>query len=123
MRYRYTTKCPYFFIMMIICIGLSACSIPQPTPEEGIWYCEELMIEIDFSYLNENLSPDCAKRYNADGTYQDVLCHIDYGSSITICSENQEEDFLIGRFSYKNDIFLVTTIEDKTTYVFERIGG
>ena len=111
-----------------LCILLCSCSFPQPKPQSGVWYCEELMIEIDFSlqneYLNENEGvnpPYYAKKYNADGTYQEVACFFDYGSNIELRSADNEEVYLIARFSYRYGVFSVTTIEDNHTYIFERI--
>ena len=115
-----------------LCILLCSCSfyIPRPNPQEGVWYCEELMIEIDFSlqneYLNENEGvnpPYFARKYNADGTYQDIQCLFDYGSNIDLRSVDNEEVYLIARFSYRNGVFSVTTIKDNHTYIFERIDN
>lgn len=113
-----------FILLLFWVLGLSACSFPQPKPQEGVWYCEELMIEIDFSVLNENKSvnpPYFAKKYNADGTYLEIRCLFDYGSGIRLCSTDWEEDYLYAEFSYRNDVFTVTTREDKHSYIFERI--
>ena len=100
--------------MFLLCVNLSACSFPQPKPQEGIWYCEELMIQIDFAKGTEH----CAKIFNPDGTYQDILCLTDYGSVIWLCSEDWQEDYLTGNFRYKNGLFYVTTIDKTHTYVF-----
>ena len=109
---------------LAIWIGLSACSFPLPKPEEGIWYCEELMIEIDFSvfYENEGVnSPYFAKKYSADGTYQDVECLFDYGNIIHIRSLDCSETYLLGEFVYWRDAFEVTAMDGTKTFVFERI--
>ena len=108
-------------LVVFLCLGLCSCSFPQPKPEEGVWYCDELMIEIDFFVYNQQQTQHCAKKYNQDGTYQDVLCCFDYGSVINICSVNQEENYLIAEFLYRNGTFSVTTMEDNRTYIFERI--
>lgn len=116
-----------------LCILLCSCSFPQPKPQSGVWYCEELMIEIDFSlqneYLNENEGvnpPYFARKYNADGTYQDIQCLFDYGSNIWLASVVESEmdipeTYLSGVFKYRNGVFSITTIEDNHTYIFERI--
>ena len=108
-------------LLLALVMSLVACSIPGRKPEGGIWYCEELMIEIDFDAYQTNLDQHCAKKYNPDGTYQDVLCQFDYGTIIHICSEDQEETYLTANFLYKNGVFRVTTVQDKITYIFERI--
>lgn len=102
--------------MFLLCVNLSACSFPQPKPQEGIWYCEELMIEIDFN--NAKNTQHCAKIFNPDGTYRDISCLFDYGSLIWLCSEDRHEDYLRGNFRYKNDLFYVTTMDRTHTYVF-----
>ncbi len=116
-------KACIILIIVAFAIGLAACTFPidRPRPQEGVWYCEELMIKIDFGYLSANLASDCAQKYNLDGTWQNVLCYIDYGNGIWICSEDRTEDYLLGNFKYQNGIFVVTTREDKKIYVFERI--
>lgn len=111
----------FILTMFLLCANLFACSIPSPRPQEGIWYCEELMIEIDFNCAAD--TDKCAKIYDSDGNSQDILCRFDYGSLISICSEDQQTDILIGNFRYKNDLFSVTTIDKSHTYVFERIDG
>ena len=124
------TKRILVIVMLLLqSIGLFACSFPQPKPQSGVWYCEELMIEIDFSVLNENEGvnpPYYAKKYNADGTYQEVACFFDYGSNIWLASVVESETdipetYLNGVFKYRNGVFLVTTIDNKHTYVFERL--
>lgn len=115
------TKIMPLILVVVVVLELSACSIPQPKPKAGIWYCEELKIKIDFGYMEANSAANCAQIYNSDGTWQNVLCYIDYGSGIWICSEDGTEDYLLGEFKYRRGIFTVTTREDKKTYVFERI--
>lgn len=107
--------------LLLLGMALTACSFPQSIPEEGIWYCEELMIETDFSELNANATPNCANRFNEDGTRQDVLCYIDYGDGIWVCSEDCTENYLLGAFLYQNGAFSVTTREDECTYIFTRV--
>ena len=110
-------------LVLALVISLSACQfyIPKPKPEGGIWYCEELMLEIDFGAYHEAQTQHCAKKYNPDGTYQDVLLRIDYGHGLNICSEDGQEDYLAGSYRYKNGIFYVISYQDEVTYIFERI--
>lgn len=112
-----------FVLVLFLGLSLSACQfyIPKPKPEGGIWYCEELMIEIDFDAYHGEQMQHCAKKYNPDGTYIDVLLRIDYGHGLNICSEDGQEDYLAGTYRYKNGVFSVTSYQEKVTYVFERI--
>ena len=106
--------------VLVMGIGLSACTIPQPMPEEGVWFCEELMIELNFFVHSETDGPYFAKMYNPDGSYQDIMCHY-LGSNISFHSMDWEEEYLIGYFLYRNGVFSITTIEGDHTYVFERV--
>ena len=114
-----------FVFLLFLCTMLSACTFvfEHPSPKEGIWYCEELMIEIDFSCLIEH-DVNCAKKYNEDGTYQEILCFRHYGPGITICSQDQQEYYIAnGTCSYKKGVLYVTTHDTKHTYVFVRIDA
>lgn len=109
----------FIMVFFLLCINLSACSFPSPKPEEGIWYCKELMIEIDFSITEPE---NCAKIYDQDGNCHNILCYFDYGSLIDVHYEdNPENPILVGNFSYKNGLFTITTTDKARTYVFERI--
>ena len=116
-----------FILLIAISVSLCSCSIPQPKPKDGIWYCEELRLEIDFFVFNQQHTAYCAKMRNPDGTTQDVLCLFDFGSLILISSLDHREDYLIGHFQYKKETwfreesFTVTTMDGEHTYIFERI--
>lgn len=106
---------------LIVCLplGLFACGMPGNIPENGIFFCEDLNISIDFSIIDAN--PECGKVYAADGSYTTCRCMIDYGFGISICSSDQNIDYLIGKYQYKDDLFYVTAYDDGTVYVFERV--
>ena len=110
-----------FVLILSLFWGMSACSMPFSKPEEGIWYCEELMIEIDFTNLNTHNSPNCGKKYNPDGTYENVLVYFSHWRGIYVKSENQQEYYLNADYLYLKDAFYVTTNEEKITYVFKRV--
>lgn len=114
-------KCRMSLIISLLFVitMLSACSIPAAKPEEGIWYCEELQIEIDFNHVMENQWS--AKKYDSSGKYKTVRCLFDYGTLIRIDAANEPEAecYLEGNFLYKNGVFSVTTNEG-ITYTFER---
>lgn len=121
-----------FVLLISVTVGLCACSITSPKPEEGIWYCEELRLEIDFSAYNQLNTAECGKIRNPDGTTQNVSCHFDYGCGITVSYRKNslapEDSYFIGKFQYKKatwfreESFTVTANDDNRTYVFERIG-
>ena len=85
--------------MFVIGAMLSACTFPiyRPFPEKGVWYCEELMIGIDFG--NE-LEKNCyaATKYNPDGTSRNIYCGIVYGYQTHLFYEDKQlyEEFLSG---------------------------
>ena len=120
-----------FILLIAMSVSLCSCSIPQPKPEEGIWYCEELQLEIDFYVYNQFNTAECGKLRNPDGTTQNVACLFDYGSGITVSyrvdSVAPEDTYFVGKFKYKEanwfreESFTITANEDGRTYVFERI--
>lgn len=116
-----TAKIFATILLLALMVSFAGCSIQGRKPEGGIWYCEELMIEIDFDAYNAYGGQNIAKKYNSDGTYQNVLCLFDYGTLISICSEDQQENYLTANFSYRNGVFKLETIQDKITYAFEQI--
>lgn len=107
-------------IYIALILSISGCSvyIPRAMPEEGIWYCEELKMSIDFSLIAKS-EPDCVKQYADDGTYTILRCYVDYDDSMYICTPNQETWYYYGEFKYKGDAFIYTTDED--SYYFVRL--
>ena len=110
-------KIGYAFLLCVI-LFTTSCSIPAKKPETGIWFCEELKISIDFS-LAQNTS-DSAILHNDDGSCEPLGCHFDFGNGIYFFQrvDDVEIDYLRGTFKWKNDEFIVTSINDENTYVF-----
>lgn len=108
-------------ILLALLASFVSCSIPTAKPKEGVWYCKELRISIDFSVASEYESM-CATMYNDDGTYRDIGCHFDYGSGIFFFEklESDEIDILNAHFKWskRNNEFIVTSLSDGTVYVF-----
>ena len=122
-----------FILLISICVGLCACSFPQPKPKDGIWYCEELRLEIDFFVYNQQQTADCAKLHNPDGTTRNMGCHFLYGGGVNIGyrvgSLDPDYTYLAGDYRYKKETwfreesFTITAYEDGRTYIFERIDN
>ena len=112
--------CFFLTFLLIVIFCLSGCSSWR-APKEGTWYCEELGISIDFSYIYENLSPNGARLYTEDGSYTDILCHFDYGRGIHLMSQDQQVRYLDGEFRWRNNVLTVTAYDDGTVYTFVRI--
>ena len=75
-------------------------------PKEGVFYCEEVNMSIDFSKFNEGIV-ESVKKYNDDGlSFYFYRCEVD-GDKITISSKTQVP-FISGEFSYSNDEFVIT---------------
>ena len=80
------------------------------------------MIELDFN-SDENII-NCAKLYDTEGNYQEIVCVFDFGSLIILAYDHDslEESIVTGNFRYKKGLFYVTTVDKSHTYVFERVG-
>lgn len=117
-------KCRMLLIisLMFVITMLSACSLPFSKPNEGIWYCEELRLEIDFNQVSGDGYP--TKKYNPDGSYINAVCLIAYGDWLVVETLETHECCMAGDFKYRNGIFSVTTFEnrwgdDDMTYTIE----
>jgi len=106
-------------ICIVALFHMSACSLQLQYPEEGVWYCEGIDVEINFSMLNTD--PKCVKRYAEDGSCEVCKCYIDHGNGIFILSQDEETMYIKGRFLLENEKFIIT-LEDETHYIFRRIG-
>ena len=107
--------------VLLIVLCFCACAIPAKKPTEGIWYCEELKISIDFGLHHSAQTNQCAEYHNDDGTTTGILTRIDYGNGIGIVSADQRTSYLIGKFVYRKDTFTVTRNSDGKEFVFRRI--
>lgn len=100
-------------LICFIAVLIVSCTKLEKIPEDGIWYCNELKISIDFSKIDK--PTECAKLYNDDGTYQILDCYIDFVSVMDFFLG--DSIYLSGGIKYKDDKFILTT--DKN-YVFLR---
>ena len=98
-------------LLCLIAVSIASCSRLEKIPEEGIWYCDELKISIDFSKIDR--PTECAKLYNEDGTYQMLECKIDFVSVMDFFLG--DSIYLSGGIKFKDDKFIFTA--DKS-YVF-----
>ena len=111
-----------FFVVMLTLLCLCVCSVPAEKPTDGIWYCEELKISIDFGVYQSQKTQQCAELHNDDGSTTGILCRSDYGNGISIVSVDQKTSYLTGKFSYRNDAFTITENSSKKEYVFVKIA-
>lgn len=102
-------------IILLVCVGIisSSCSMTAKTPTNGLWYCEELNMEIDFFlYTNENYH--CVKIYDENGSYDILRGITDHGGDFVIHSLEQYEyeNLIDGRTKYHNNEFQIITSEN-----------
>ena len=107
-------------LLMLVC--LCACSIPHKKPTEGVWHCPELKISIDFGIYHSEETNQCAEYHNDDGSTTGILARFDYGNGVNLVSVDQGTDYLIGKFAYRNDVFVITRNSDKEKFVFEKVA-
>ena len=123
-------------VLALVCIMivLASCTIAPDAPSDGIWYCEELKLAIEFeeskasvlSY-DENLSDmDLQLRDWIDGGF-DIICDDAQGEVIEIYQgwrkHKSSDKFIITLYSKANpedDFRTKTELNDKE-YIFVRI--
>ena len=124
----------FVFILACIIIISTSCTIAPDAPSEGIWYCEELQLVIEFegreasvcSY-DKNLSHmDLQLRNWIDGGF-DIICEDDEGEIIEIYTgwrkHTSSDKFIICLYGKANpDDDFRTQIElDDEEYTFIKI--
>lgn len=113
-----------FLVILLLVMCITACYIPVPQPDDGVWYCEDLRISIDFSLSSE--ATLISRMYNLDGTSKPIVCHFGYDNSL-IFLVNEEDTagspYFSGTFVYEDNEFRVTDRSDGKVYIFNRIDG
>ena len=95
---------------------LCSCSIPFKVPEEGIYYCEELRMTIDFDIMQYDSV--CVEFVDENGDVIPAHCLIDYGKGVWICSVDQQITYYDGYMDYGRDGIFRITMVDGITYSF-----
>ena len=97
-------------IILASLLILNGCSLPQKTPESGIWYNEELNVSFEFITQKETNYTDITNiLWNSQPGILGI--HLGYGGEFYFyyIDENGVENFLLeGHFKYSNDQLIVT---------------
>ena len=124
------------FILICIIIVFTSCTLAPDAPSEGIWYCEELQLVIEFegreasvcSY-DKNLSHmDLQLRNWIDGGF-DIICEDDEGEIIEIYigwrKYKDSDKFIIRLYGKANpeDDFRTQIELDDEECVFVRVNS
>ncbi len=108
-----------FLCTVIMCLCSCTRHAERDIPTEGIWYCPELSIVIDFAAVQRMETDSCAVRVTETDRREPVLVSIDYGHRMYIRPTNPEQsDYACGAFELVNDVFRLHD-EDKV-YLFVR---
>ena len=105
-------------ILLIPLVFLCSCRVQAAHPEQGVWYCEELKMSINFSLFGK--TSEMVRIYSDDGTFNTFLCHIDFGNGIYIDTLDGSETIYRGNFKLRGEDFNVKI--DDTTYIFNEIA-
>jgi len=102
---------------------------PKEPPSDGVWYCEELNMSIDFGLLRDDYY--CVKEYHEDGSYSKYAFWYDEGAAMGFSyvetlpngmMVNTNYRDLSGVFRWKEgeDEFVFTNGLDEFWYVFKK---
>ena len=109
------------FVVVLLLMACASCTIPADFPKEGIYYCKELKVSIDFSIEDTR----CAKLYFDDGTYEDIDCGM-LGAGCYISRHSGDDEQIIlngdGKWKKKENVFTITAHNDRTVFVFEPVA-
>ena len=106
--------CSVFIVIAFIC---TSCSITPKTPTEGIWYCEEIGISIEFYMdpLYSSVDPRIrsVRMYDDEGNYQELEQNWWYSGQLDFYYEDSggnEINIYSGFYKYRNDKFIIYLI-------------
>ena len=110
-------------ILLLHMLMLCSCSVsfPSKKPTQGVWYCAELQISIDFGLLAAENTPYCAVLHNGEGEDIPILCLIDYGRTMCLTSLDQKTEYYIARFAYKDNVLETERISDGKMFYFYQV--
>lgn len=114
-------KFTVILVLLSLSIILCACSTAK-YPTEGIWYCEELKVSINFGKMESEATPNCAKLYSDDGTYTDILCYMDYGTGLHLTKKDDESQHLFcANYTFNGNVLMATRKSDGHVFTFIKI--
>ena len=127
-------KIPLVFILVCVIIVFASCTVAPELPSDGIWYCEELKLAIEFgesknsvySYDKNLTHMDLQLRNWIDGGF-DIICEDAEGEIIEIYTGwrkyRSSDKFIIRLYGKANpeDDFRTQIELDDVEYVFIRI--
>ena len=99
-------KIPLVFILVCVIIVFASCTVAPELPSDGIWYCEELKLAIEFGE-----SKNSVYSYDKNLTHMDLQLRnwIDGGFDI-VCEKDEEQivEIYSGWRKYtRNDKFII----------------
>lgn len=117
-------KSIFFLFAFLFAHVLTGCASTQYIPEEGVWYCDELEIQLSFensavSYITENGQQIIGICENDRGSqWVSILCQRNYGSGFYVGMEL----FCAKIVSLDETVLVVHYAETDQEYVFHRIA-
>ena len=102
--------------------------IKEPLPESGIWYNDELHMEIDFKHLHST-GGDCVTVYNSEDRKEKTpYFFATYATGNEVIIDPFREDgyvdvinvYITGTYKYSDEKFIFTA-KNGTVYIFEEI--
>ena len=100
-------------ILLCSCNFLHNAHAGNAHPTNGVWYCDELKMTIDFSLFGK--TNNMVKLYDESGNYAAGQCDIGFYYDIYISSG--DEMLIVGTFEkYQGDKFIITEEDNKYTF-------
>lgn len=119
--FKMTKQLKWIVFLFSICLLTGCVNWDFPFPEEGIWYCDDLQIYLDFSNHNNG------RMKTADGKWEKVYFQVGYGRDIHVLWEGHEDPvtktdimLLSGLYWYYRNqkVFVVTELNTGKKYEF-----
>lgn len=114
-----SSKKEYVFVKIVDSTGSE--DTGNEMPKDGVWYCKELKISVDFGHYIPESSTQAAKYHNDDGSTTAILYYLDENGETEFFDRNNETQYVLGRFHFGDDSVTLVAHSDKTEYIFTRI--
>ena len=106
-------------LLIAILFVFCSCSLPVSSPEDGLWYCDELKMTIDFSY---DRGEKCVQVVQEDGSVVYFDMGVDFSGRLEVFYYDEEYNphiYLIGKIKHRGNTFYWTIDEKTYTFVLQ----
>ena len=105
-------------VSLFLLLSLLLCSCSTEYPKEGVYYCDELEFEMDFSLITKGSRQSCRLYTDNGSAFYYYYCEID--EERIILFDSNDNAYISGKYSFANDIFTIVEDGGEIELVFKK---